>query len=277
MVIPLPLPVINDTRIRVRQLSSVTNQMLVDVVVRSKGNPIPRLVNLFSNIHAGDRGVELTEAVIPGDELWAAGVRSGTPNRGEMYVQLVMTPPAGGNTFLLLGKGYVYSENPVAIGQFEGSLDGRGDLSPQIGGQDIAGNVDTTVALGLFNGMHRIDGFNFMYHCSGDVASRSVVIDLRDVGTVVPTGFDAGIDRRVWTISGPTWAANQDGSIFVSGPHYTATVDDSVLSISDHTTAPSPFPIFVDEDDDAELTVTITNGEALDTYSWYIYGESWFA
>ncbi len=276
-MIPLPLPVINDTRIRVRQLSSVTNQMLCDVVVRSKGNPIPRLVNLFSNIHAGDRGVELSEAVIPGDELWAAGVRSGAPNRGEMYVQLVMTPPAGGNTFLLLGKGYVYSENPVAIGQFDGSLEGRGDLSPQRGAVNVAGNVDTTVALTLINGMHRIDGFNFMYHCSSDTANRSVIIDLRDVITAAPTGFDAGIDRRVWTISGPTWIANQDGSVFVMGPHYTATADDSVLSVSDHTTAPSPFPIWVDEDNDAELIVTITGGEALDTYSWDIYGESWFA
>ncbi len=277
MLLPNPIPVINDTRLRLRQLSSVTNQVFVDVIVRRNGNPTPHLATLMSNVHAGDRALEdEIEAVIPGDELWGASVRSSAINRGEMYCTLGMAPPGGGNTQLFLAKGYVYSENPLLMGQFQGSLEGRGDLSPQIGGQDIAGNVDTAVALALTNGMHRIDGFNFMYHCSGDVAGRSVVIDLRDVGTVVPTGFDAGIDRRVWTISGPSWLANEDGSIFVSGPHYTATVDDSVLSVSDHTTAPSPFPIFVDEDDDAELIVTITNGEALDTYSWYIYGESWF-
>ncbi len=277
-MIPLPIPVINDTRLRVRQLSSVTNPLFVDVMVRRKGNPTPHLATLMSNIHAGDRGLDdSNEATIPGDELWAASVRTGAPNRGETYVTLGLVPPGGGTTRLFLASGYVYSENPLTIGQFGGTLEGRGDNSPQIGGQDIAGNVDTTVALALINGMHRIDGFNFMYHCSSDTANRSVVIDLRDVGTVVPTGFDAGIDRRVWTISGPTWIADQDGAVFVMGPHYTATVDDSVLSISDHTTAPSPFPIFVDKDDDAELIVTITGGEALDTYSWYIYGESWFA
>ncbi len=276
-MIPLPIPVKNDTRLRIRQLSSVTNRVFVDVMVRSKGDPIPRVATLISTDHAGNRGEEEQERVIPGDELWFASARSSAANRGQTHIQLQLIPPGGGVVAQTLAKGPVYAENPLSVGEFKSSLDGRGDNSPQRGAINVAGNVDTTVALGLLNGIHRIDGFNFMYHCSSDTANRSVVIDLRDVITAVPTGFDAGIDRRVWTISGPTWIANQDGSVFVMGPHYTATADDSVLSISDHTTAPTPFPIWVDEDNDAELIVTITGGEALDTYSWDIFGESWFA
>ncbi len=174
--------------------------------------------------------------------------------------------------------GYMYDEHPLNMGTFDepGPGGGNGKNTPRTWADDVAGDVDTTLFLSDVNRIRRIDGFVRYYHASGDTATRDMIIRLRDVGSGVPTGFDAGNDRQIFTIAGPQLIANQDGIVYCRNGLYSITVDNGTPSVENNTTAPNPFPFWVHEDESPiDLQADISSGHANDRYSAYLFQEEW--
>ncbi len=202
---------------------------------------------------------------------------TGDVERGEAYVQVRI----GHRPDILkqgICMGYVYDEHPLNLGDFHepGPGGGNGKLTPLTWAKDVAGDVDTVQNLDALNRIRRIDGFILYYHASGDTATRDMTIRIRDLGLGVPTGFDAGSDRQIMAFAGPTLTANQDGIVYMRNGIYTVTVDETIVSVSNHTTAPNPFPFWVVEDEvDAHIMADISLGHANDRYSAYVFLEEW--
>ncbi len=274
-----PLPVEADSRLRLRTLSSLTNRIVLDVLVQRAGARAPSLIELVDVVPDGDGQLDTDEADIPGNILYGFSVRdaSGTLTRGQTYARVDLLSKQGGSTQLSMGKGYVHREMTVTPGMSEDPFSGHGDVSPQVIGIDIAGNVNTTHPLDLPNQIRRVDGIMLAYHCSADADNRIGVIRIRSLGGIFPTGFDAGNDRQIMTITGPTWIVNQDGIMYWNNFGYQISIDDGTPILADNTTASNPFPFWVHPDESgAEVVFEFTDGNANDTYTGFIFGERWF-
>ncbi len=281
MGLSIPLPLAPRTRLRVRALSSSTNRLVLYILAKRPGVRFPEQHELLSLTPDGDRLEDSDEKIVPSDELWGFSLRdepTGTLERGETYARVDLIPPGGGQVLLNLASGHVTTLQPLSMGMHEDAFSGHGNMIPEVVGEDIAGNVNTDHPLDLVNGIRRVDGLMLMYHCSGDTANRVLVIRIREKGPAYPTGFDAGNDRQIMAITGPTLIANQDGMMYWNNAGYQTSVVDSVNTLANNTTAPNPFPFWVSTvEGGAHVRFEITAGEAADTYNAYIFGETWFA
>ncbi len=273
-----PIPIDPDTNLALRVQSSQTTRIVLDVLIKQKGHRTPRAVEFLDVVPGGDRLVDTDERLIPGDELWGFSVRAdGILRRGQTYVVVALVPDTGGSTSIGLAKGYVSNESHVFPGVNDATGDGQGDTAPESIGTDIAGNVVTSHDLILVNGIRRVDGLIFYYHSDGNAANRESTIRIRDLGGAVPTGFDAGSDRQILALTGPSLIADQDGVVYMNKFGYTVVVDNNVITTLNNTTAPNPFPFWVSVDDvDSNILFDVAAGLAGDTYGGYVFGETWF-
>lgn len=278
-MLPVPLPVEPRSRLRLRAASNATNRLILEILDRVPRARAPRHHQLLDLTPTGDRTEQTEEVAIPGDELWDFNVRDadGSLERGQTYCAVDFVPPSGGSTIINLARGYVTTFGRLTMGDKDDPFSGHGDTRPESIGTDIAGNVDTAHNLDLTNAIRRIDGFIFYYHADGNASSRESVMRLRDLGSGVPTGFDAGNDRQVMALAGPSLIADEDGIFYMNQFGYHATVDQATVTIANNASAPNPFPLWVNNaETSANLTFDISAGLAGDTYGGYIFGEVWF-
>ncbi len=273
-----PLPIEPDSSLRLRVQSSETARIVMDALVQRRRRQ-PELIELINVTPDGDRLIDAREVSIPGETLWGLTIRepTGTLERGKTFVRGDLIGPQGGSTIQVLASGYVHGEHVVTGGRIESPTDGQGDTDPQTIAFDAAGNVDTQQNLALAKSIRRVDGITVYYHCSSDVAARTMEFRLRDPGLGVPTGFDIGNDRQVYNLTGPALAGDEDGVLYMNGFGYAVVVDNNVITTSNNTTAPTPFPFWVHQLDQMEIFLDITAGEAADRYAIYAHGEIWFA
>ncbi len=200
--------------------------------------------------------------------------------RGQCFVELAIINQ--GRTMQLLAQGYIHDSNTIALDQFVevGPGGGGGDTAYRTIADDIA-PADITTTLAVTNALTRVDGFIWYYHCSGDIADRTLRVFFRNIGLGLPTGMTSGINTtpRAWPNSAAlTLSANEEGMIFVNGaakPAYSAFRDNGVITIENNASIPSPFPLWIREDDVAQLFFDVTDEEAADRHSIFLIQESW--
>ncbi len=159
----------------------------------------------------------------------------------------------------------------------EGSREGPGFHHSRAIAEDQT-PVDIEMDLEIGNQIRRIDGFVWYYHCSGDMADRTIQASLRDPGNGLPTGMTSGANTTVKLWPTVTLSANQEGYVYVnavSGKSFSAIGDDGSLTIADITTAPDPFPYWADESERGELFFNVQLAEVADRHSIYLFEEVW--
>lgn len=197
--------------------------------------------------------------------------------RGEFYCLLSLQKADIG---VLICKGYKYENNWLGVGEFSESLSGPGLRRLLVVADDIA-PADIQTPVGAANTRRRIDGFVWYYHCSGDVATRTLRATLRDLGDGLPTGMTSGdfTTLSAWPSAGVlTLTANEEGLIYVNantGKSFSVSNDAGTRTIEDITTVPDPFPYWVTDDDVGEFFFNETTGNANDRHTIYIFMEEW--
>ncbi len=177
-----------------------------------------------------------------------------------------------------------YVENGGRLDRFRqtGPGGGTGFKQNRVIANDIA-PADVEHTLGVSGALRRIDGFIWYYHCSGDVADRTLRAFLRSPGDGLPTGMTEGGNTTVgrWpTSSVLTLSANQEGVIYVNantGKSYSTNVDNGVLVKESSSTQPDALPYWAQENDVGEIFFDVTDEEAADRHSIYIIEEEWLA
>ncbi len=211
-----------------------------------------------------------------------AAVQTGDPKRGEVYTVLRVRDRNEVTVGELFGD-YVYG---IHIARFPfvtppGPGEGDGFRHSLAIADDIA-PVDIQHTLGVTNTLRRIDGFIWYYHCSGDVADRTLRASLRDLGDGLPTGMTSGANTRVqrWPSAAVlTLSANEEGIIYVNGAEgkagFATSSDNGVQTIEPTTTQPIPFPYWARSTDVGEFFFDVTDEEAADRHTIYIIEERW--
>ncbi len=221
-----------------------------------------------------------TQQIIRGDLIYNPGVvqaayigmDAGGVARGEFYVELALLNKRPRVPLL---RGYLGGDSDnLPLGFFEPSLSGRGILGWVQEANDISGNVVTTINLAGTNVRRLVRAVIVKYHQVGG-ADATITVTLRDLATAVgPTN---------WSIASDTWispnlvlAANQEGLMHIGKEGFLATNDAGVLAYADNTTAPHPFPLWVDEADAVDLVIAAAAGAAGDDYDVWVQYEEWF-
>ncbi len=211
-----------------------------------------------------------------------AAVQTGDPKRGEVYAVLRVRDRNEVTVGELFGD-YVYG---IHIARFPfvtppGPGQGNGFIHNLALADDVT-PVDIEHTLGVANTLRRIDGFIWYYHASGDTATRTLRVSLRDLGDGLPTGMTSGANTRVqrWPSAGTLdLIANQEGTIFVSAPEgkagFATSSDNGVQTIEDTTTQPIPFPYWAQANDVGEFFFDVEVAQAADRHSIYIIEERW--
>ncbi len=275
-----PLPLTSDAELRISIKASVTTNVTVQALIsRNKREP-PIPVRYEPIAHTtGDRTNEETDFEIAGGFLHGISV-FGAGDRGTKRVAVAV---GRRGLFFSLCEGYVYDSHGLDDGEFTepGPGGGEGFLSwvPAFT-RDRAGN-GAAVDFDLFatNALRKIYGVAWYYHCSGDVANRTFVQPLlAGLSGTKPTGFTlTGANALFWNLGGDIALVADEEALFMSKNDRTARVDNGVMTVVDTSTDPTPWPLWVTEDDiDTILRFpAITNGEALDRHSAYVLMEEW--
>ncbi len=205
----------------------------------------------------------------------------GTPQRGEVFL-LLETRDRNGITVDMLINDYIYGNHipsfPNVIGPGPG--DGAGFIKPRVVADDIA-PVAIQETFAAQNTLRRIDGFIWYYHCSSDVASRTLRAFVRDLGIGLPTGMTSGLNTTptFYPSAGAlTLTANEEGMIYVnatSGKSFAVSIDNGARTVEDITTDPDPFPYWANKADVGEILFQVDAAEAADRHSIYIIQEEW--
>ncbi len=200
--------------------------------------------------------------------------------RGQCYAILDVQRRLGAD--LLVAKGYVYSTNPIGLGEFTEAAGGMGNLYWNAIANDVAPGASLSKNLATTNARRIIWGFAWYYHSSGDTATRVLRARVQDFAPARPTGMTSGIKTSPWLNPGTTsLTANQEGTIYVmgfdKGGAFVSAVDDGVINVGNTGTQASIFPLSVIEDDDAKLLLTVVDPHANDRHSAYILIEEWMS
>lgn len=197
--------------------------------------------------------------------------------RGETYVRL---ETRRSQIEGLICSGYAYGVRIVSMPMVEGSREGPGHRFNRALADDVT-PIDIQHTLGLVNRLRRIDGFIWYYHCSADVADRTLRASFRDMGDGLPTGMTSGVNTtsKLYPSAGVlTVSANQEGLIYVNantGKSFATSLDNGAATIEDITTDPDPFPYWAQEDDVGEIFFDVQLAEAADRHSIYLIEEEW--
>ncbi len=170
-------------------------------------------------------------------------------------------------------RGYAYVGGDLSLGQDDEMLSRQGFLNWVQEANDVAGNVATTVNLGLTNARRMIRAIIVKYHQVGG-ADATITMTLRDLA-------DSGGPTN-WSIVSDTWvspslvlAANQEGLIHVGEHGFVSTNDAGTIAYADNTTAPNPFPFMVEEGETADLIIAAAAGASGDDYDVWVQYEEW--
>lgn len=202
--------------------------------------------------------------------------------RGQTYVVL-STRDRNAFTIDDLCRDYQYEGSNVALDTFvdPGPGGGNGFITKRVIADDVT-PIDIEHTLGISNALRRIDGFIWYYHCSGDVADRTLRVSARDFGEGLPTGMTSGGNTLIQvfpTAAVTTLSANQEGTIYVSaqsGSRISISLDNGTKITEDTSVAaPLPFPYWANENDVGELFFDVVDAEAADRHSIYIIEEAW--
>ncbi len=200
------------------------------------------------------------------------GIDAGGVARGEFYVQLALLNK---RPRVPLIRGYMGGDSDnLPLGFHEPSLSGRGILGWVQEANDVAGNVVTTINLAGTNVRRLIRAVIVKYHQVGG-AAVTITVTLRDLATAVgPTHWSIASDT--WTSPDLVLGANEEGLMHIGKDGFLATNDAGVLAYADNTTAPHPFPLWVDEADSVDLRIAAAAGAAGDDYDVWVQYEEWF-
>ncbi len=195
-----------------------------------------------------------------------------TPKRGQTYGVFTILNP---NQRLIMGRlarGYFYPGAGLSLGQDEEMLSGKGHLRWVQEANDVAGNLDTAIVLAAAGARRKVHAILVKYHSSGDVATRTLLIHLRDIAdTSGPTGFSINADG--WRTPQISLTQNEEGLVFVK--EGTLVTNDNGSVTRDDSAQGNPFPFWVTEDDTTDLIVDIGSGEAADDYDAWVQYEDW--
>ncbi len=219
-----------------------------------------------------------SEEVTKAGEIIDAGVTGGFGGikRGEFYAFLTLQSDIN----KILCEGYLYETVGLQLGMHVENLGGPGARRVTVVANNVA-PVDIQRTLSSPNARRRIDGFAWYYHCSGDVADRTLRASMRDLGDGLPTGMTSGDNTTVkaWPSAGVlTLSANQEGVIYANantGKSFSMSNDNAAPTIEDITTNPDPFPYWAGEGDVGEIFFNVTLSEAADRHSIYLFQEEW--
>lgn len=199
------------------------------------------------------------------------------PKHGQTWV--IVNLIRSGVSIQNLAAAYWSSMEGPALGVLRTSREGGGLTSPLTLANDIAGNVATNAALSSVNAFRIIRGIVLLYHCSSDVADRTLQVLLRRPFGPGPTGFTNVAAQIAWNSPTTSLQADEEGMLYIgeagAGLFQTQN-DDGTVTISDNTTVPNPFPLHVQEGETAtQIRTNFTNGNANDRYSMYAIQEEW--
>lgn len=210
----------------------------------------------------------------------AANVQStGTVGRGELWCAIRYGSTAVfANNRNWVCQGYVYSEHNLTLGLYDDMVGptGSGYINQRIVANDVA-PVDIQTTLAVSNTIRRVRGFIWFYHCSSDVANRTLRASVRDLGVGLPTGMTSGGNTlsQLWPSAAVvTLTANQEGMIMVKD-QFAVSLDNGTATWEDPSARPNPFPYWVQDTDVGEFFFDVTDEEAADRHSIYIIEESW--
>ncbi len=233
----------------------------------------------------GTRGIELFR--LPVDEFLekpgkvigiSVDVKSTPIKRGELYMVAFLRRSKDDLSVYSLFSGYVTNEFFGGLGFHEPNVGGKGFLSWRPVAEDIA-PADITEALAIANALRKVRGFVWYYHASGDVADRTFVVNLRTPGTALPTGITTGGTTTVHTFpygGAITLSANQEGMIYILD-NFAMSADNASRTFENVSIKPTGFPMWLHEDDLAELLFNVTDEEAADRHSIYVLQEEWMS
>ncbi len=180
-----------------------------------------------------------------------------------------------------IAAGYI-DVSHVPLGEFEPAISGSGYRHLLALADDIA-PVDIIKVLAADNSYRIIYGFVWYYHCSSDIANRSIRATLRHIGNGLPTGWTPGNNStfRFWPAAANlVLDADQEGAIYAGsqeGISRNVSLDDGVMTVEDAGSKPGIFPLVVREGDLAELFFNVTLAEAADRHSIYLDLEEWIS
>ncbi len=196
--------------------------------------------------------------------------------RGQVYAEAFITDGATGLARTWLGKGYVYDQHFVGLGEFEesGPGGGEGHLNWRVIADDIAPAASTIRLLAVANGFRRIHGFVWYYHSSSDVATRILRVFVRAPGPSLPTGFSIPEIVNLPHSDNLTLTANEEGILY-SSAKMASRNDATTMSTENAATQPQIWPVDMEEDDLMELFFSVTDGESADRNSIFILQEEW--
>lgn len=215
-----------------------------------------------------------------GEVISAVILSPNAGKRGQTYARLQTTWGKGGAIRDQLAAGYLYGSRVLPLGTNEGSLDGMGFTRPHLVAAPASIPIDVQFPLGASNRLRRIYGFVWYYHCSSDVATRTIRASLRDMGDGLPVGMTSGgnTTAQVWPSAGTiSLTANQEGMIYVTAEQqsFSVGVDTGTPTIEDNTTQPNSFPYWAQENDVAEIFFDVGAAETADRHTIYLFMEEW--
>ncbi len=269
---PTSVETTNEQTLNLDYQASTTKGVTVVVRMKVSGKIVETLLFTFAH-SSGDRTREQTAFNLPVGEILAVNAFIAAPvKRGQAYMTILLERRA--RSMKRLARGYMYDGSGVELGDNIEPLSGAGFRRWNQDGNDIAGNVPTTINLARSNTRRIIHALLVRYHCSGDTATRILTARLRDVaGTSGPTGFS--IDADSWISPALTMTANEEGVLYIGKDGFLSTNAAGTLAYADNTTAPHPLPYTVEDADPADLIVSITDGNANDDYDVFTLVEEW--
>ncbi len=205
---------------------------------------------------------------------------SGLPAHGQFFANLEFFRS---NVPRVLVRGYISPNEVPVLGTLvnPGPEGGAGLKENRVIVSDAA-PADIQATLAQSNALRRVDGFIWYYHCSSDVASRTLRVTFRDPGDGLPTGMTSGANTTAATWPSAavlTLTANEEGMIYVNAAEgkigFAISVDNGSSTFENPTTNPDPVPYWVHESDTAELFFDVTDEEAADRHTIYIIQEEW--
>jgi len=196
--------------------------------------------------------------------------------RGQVYVKLLMALESRIFGTVLCSDYVSSSVGQVALGTYvqPGPGGGGGDLNWVAIKANGAPDSTFTYTLAISNMVRLLREIVWYYAASSTVASRVINIALEDTGGALPTGHGDGADSDSWLTPDLTLTADQDGGIFADQKR-SGHNDNAALVIDDITTAPSPFPLLIVEEDLAKLRFTLTAEEVTDFDAVWGFFEEW--
>lgn len=211
----------------------------------------------------------------PGKVVGVFVFKPGDPTvvrRGRVYVTVDMGRVEARTQNL--ATGYYYDTNRIALGRYEGTLEGKGYLHWVQEADDAAGTATTTVNLAQTNTHRMVRAVILKYHSSNDVATRAITITLRDLATAVgPTNWSIASDT--WISPTLTLTADEEGLIHIGEHGFVSTNDAGTLAYADNASNPNPFPLELEDGETADLIIVSASANAADDYDVWVQYEDW--